>query len=403
MINAAMYFALGFLTAGLAMLVLGPALWRRAVRLTRRSFEATSPITLSEARAARDQLRAEYAVKTRRLELGADGLKERMIRQELEVTESREALKAALLERDGKARAVRELEEREEGLRAEMLTKQEDIARLSARLRETERNLDQRSRQIAEMTRAEAERMEEVPVVSGNFSVTIAELEEEIAGHKARHTADAAKMLRLESEMDALRRDLEDKAHEKAQQPLKPRTSADAALKKMEAMILDLEGQKVESQAEITRLSLQLEALQGATGDNVEGVLASLEAENNALAEELNRLSSEHDHLRTRFEKVSMSEDEETRLLRNHITSLAAEIVALTAAIEGEGSPTDAILNGETPQSLAAKGEDPSLADRIRTLRKRMREEKAPAKASTKAQAKAPAKARAAKQRAAAS
>ena len=44
-------------------------------------------MTLSEARVARDQLRAEYAVKTRRLELGAEGLKERMIRQELDVSE----------------------------------------------------------------------------------------------------------------------------------------------------------------------------------------------------------------------------------------------------------------------------------------------------------------------------
>ncbi|WP_321333586.1 hypothetical protein [Breoghania sp.] len=406
MINAAMYFALGFLTAGLSMLVLGPALWRRAVRLTRRSFEATSPMTLAEARAARDQLRAEYAVKTRRLELGAEGLKERMVRQSLEVTEAREALKAAFLERDSKAAAVRELEEREENLRAELLAKQENIARLSARLRETERTLDERIKQIAEMARAEAVRMEETPVVSGNFTVSIAELEEEISGHKARHTADAAKILRLESEVDALRRELEDKSIEKSSQPLKPRTSADAALKKMEAMILDLESQKVESQAEITRLSLQMEALQGSSGDNLEAVLASLEAENNALAEELNRLSAEHDHLRSRFDAVNAGEEEETRLLRNHITSLAAEIVALTAAIEGEGSPTDAILDGESDRSLNGKGRtgaEESLADRIRTLRKQMREEKASAQSSTKTPAKAPAKTRGRKQRATAS
>ncbi|MDJ0931911.1 MAG: hypothetical protein QNJ43_15185 [Breoghania sp.] len=61
------------MTAGLLMLVFGPAVWRRAVRLTRRSFEATSPMSLAEVHASRDQLRAEYAVKTRRLELGAGG------------------------------------------------------------------------------------------------------------------------------------------------------------------------------------------------------------------------------------------------------------------------------------------------------------------------------------------
>lgn len=372
-----MYFALGFLTAGLLMLVLGPALWRRAVRLTRRSVEATSPMTLSEARAARDQLRAEYAVKTRRLELGAEGLKERMIRQELDVTEAREALKTAVLERDEKARNVRELEDREAALRAEIVTRQEEVARLSARLREAERTLVQRGKQIAELTRAaELARSEDVAAVhSAGINMTVVELEEEIAGHKARHTADASRIMRLEGELDGLRRQLEDLEKARPHEGPRPRTSADTALQKMESMIFDLESQKVESQAEITRLSLQLEALRGVSGDNVEGVLASLEAENNALAEELNRLSVEHDQLRGRFDRLNAGEERENHLLRDQITGLAAEIVALTAAMEGEGSQTDRILNGGgTPGGN-------SLADRIRALRARAGDQKGPAKA----------------------
>ena len=384
-----MYFALGFLTAGLVMLVLGPALWRRAVRLTRRSVEATSPMTLSEARAARDQLRAEYAVKTRRLELGAEGLKERMIRQELDVTEAREALKAAVLERDEKARHVRELEAREEALRAELVARQEEIARLSARVREAERNLVQRGKQIAELTRAaELARQEDAAAAAhaAGINMTVAELEEEIAGHKARHTADASRILRLEGECDGLRRQLQDLEKARPNEAPRPRTSADAALQKMEAMILDLEGQKVESQAEITRLSLQLEALRGTSGDNVEGVLASLEAENNALADELNRLSAEHDQLRSRFDRLNSGEERENRLLRDQITDLAAEIVALTAAMEGEGSETDRILKaaGSPAQNRAANGAGAdapaSLADRIRTLRAQALADKTPAR-----------------------
>ena len=379
-----MYFALGFLTAGLLMLVLGPALWRRAVRLTRRSVEATSPMTLSEARAARDQMRAEYAVKTRRLELGAEGLKERMVRQELDVTEAREALKAAVLDRDEKARNVIELEEREKALRDEIVAKQEEIARLSARVREAERNLVQRGKQIAELSRAaELSRTEDAAAVhAASMNMTVVELEEEIAGHKARHTADAGRIMRLESELDALRRQLEDLEKARPSEAARPRTSADAALQKMESMILDLEGQKVESQAEITRLALQLEALRGASGDNVEGVLASLEAENNALAEELNRLSVEHDQLRGRFDRLNAGEERDNRILRDQITGLAAEIVALTAAMEGEGSQTDRILNGagsRAANDTGAKATE-SLADRIRTLRAQALSEKPPAR-----------------------
>ncbi|MDJ0931912.1 hypothetical protein [Breoghania sp.] len=304
-----------------------------------------------------------------------------MICQEIDISEAREGLKAAILERDEKARIVREMEGRENGLCSKILAKQEDIAELSARLRKADRDLERRSRQVAELPQAEAARAQETPQIPASVNMTISELEEGIAGHKARHTADANKILRLEGEVDGLRHQLE--VLEKARASgAKPRTSAEAAFQKMESMILDLEGQKVESQAEITRLSLQLEALHGAAGDNVEGVLASLKAENNALAEELNRLSAEHDQLRSRFDAISADENRDNRLLRDQITDIAAEVVAMTTALEGEDSKTDRILKEATAANRsdvhALSGD--SLADRIRTLRDQTRNEPEPAR-----------------------
>lgn len=63
-----MIFALGFLMAGLLALIGLPALWRRALRLTRRRLEMQLPLSPAEIVAERDQVRAEAAVEIRRAE-----------------------------------------------------------------------------------------------------------------------------------------------------------------------------------------------------------------------------------------------------------------------------------------------------------------------------------------------
>jgi chromosome segregation ATPase len=70
-IEQIMIFALGFLFAGLAALAFAPAFWRRANRLTRRRLETQVPLSVQEILAERDQLRAEFAVEQRRVELRA--------------------------------------------------------------------------------------------------------------------------------------------------------------------------------------------------------------------------------------------------------------------------------------------------------------------------------------------
>jgi chromosome segregation ATPase len=68
-IEQLMILALGFLFAGLLALAFAPAFWRRANRLTRRRLETQVPLSVQEILAERDQLRAEFAVEQRRLEL----------------------------------------------------------------------------------------------------------------------------------------------------------------------------------------------------------------------------------------------------------------------------------------------------------------------------------------------
>jgi chromosome segregation ATPase len=68
LIEQAMYFALGFLAAGLVTLMLLPAFWRRAMRLSLRRLNMLTPLSIEKMTAERDLLRGELAVRYRRLE-----------------------------------------------------------------------------------------------------------------------------------------------------------------------------------------------------------------------------------------------------------------------------------------------------------------------------------------------
>src|SRR6478672_5727161 len=104
-----MYFALGGLAASLLALAILPAVWRRAVRLTKKRIEAATPITMSEFRADKDQLRAEFALSTRRLEMNVEPLRMRDREYADKVTQletAREALRGKTprsIDVDGKA------------------------------------------------------------------------------------------------------------------------------------------------------------------------------------------------------------------------------------------------------------------------------------------------------------
>jgi chromosome segregation ATPase len=68
MIENAMFLALGFFVATLIALACVPAIWDRAVRLSRRRLEMLVPLSMTEILAERDGIRAEAAVAQRRLE-----------------------------------------------------------------------------------------------------------------------------------------------------------------------------------------------------------------------------------------------------------------------------------------------------------------------------------------------
>jgi hypothetical protein len=74
MIQTLMFFSLGFLTATLLTLVVIPLVHNRAERLTLRRLEASIPLSIAEVQVRKDELCADFAMATRRLEMRIERL-----------------------------------------------------------------------------------------------------------------------------------------------------------------------------------------------------------------------------------------------------------------------------------------------------------------------------------------
>src|SRR5262245_9395873 len=81
MIESIMYFGIGFLFAALIGVAVIPSIQDRAARLTMRRLESSIPQSVEEIQANKDLLRAEFAMPTRRLEIGVEQLRERAANQ----------------------------------------------------------------------------------------------------------------------------------------------------------------------------------------------------------------------------------------------------------------------------------------------------------------------------------
>src|SRR5262245_23404371 len=94
MIDALLFGALGFLLGCLLALALASPLWNRAVKLTSRRLEATMPMTLNDIQADKDQLRAEFAIELRKVEVALDKAREKAARELIESNKRRAEITA---------------------------------------------------------------------------------------------------------------------------------------------------------------------------------------------------------------------------------------------------------------------------------------------------------------------
>ena len=106
MVEDIMYMTIGFLLGCLLTII--PLVHRRAVRLTRR-VESSLPLSLAEFQADKDQLRAEFAMSTRRLEMNAQQLKDKTVSLLVHLSQKSDAINRLKTDRDILKTAVMDL------------------------------------------------------------------------------------------------------------------------------------------------------------------------------------------------------------------------------------------------------------------------------------------------------
>src|ERR1700738_3413584 len=128
MIEPIMYFGLGFLAAALIGLIIVPFVHGRAVRLTVRRLEAATPLSMAEIQADKDQLRAEFAMSTRRLEMSVDQLKTKTTSQLAALGTKGGASNRLKAELGEKTATIFALEARDKALRDQLRASEEEFA-----------------------------------------------------------------------------------------------------------------------------------------------------------------------------------------------------------------------------------------------------------------------------------
>src|SRR6201990_1309430 len=110
MVEPIMFIGIGFLVASLLVIGVIPMVHARAVRLTQRRLEAVTPMSMAEIQADKDQLRAEFAMSTRRLEMSVEQMKAKTSSQLAEIGKKSEAIGRLKLGLDEKPTALVALE-----------------------------------------------------------------------------------------------------------------------------------------------------------------------------------------------------------------------------------------------------------------------------------------------------
>src|ERR1700721_4506643 len=127
MVEPIMYLAIGFLVSMLFGLMIVPRAPNRAVRLTTRRLEAATPLSMAEIQADKDQLRAEFAMSARRLEMSVDQLKSKTTSQLAELGKKSDAINRMKLELGEKNAAIFALEAREKAVKEKMRVTDEEL------------------------------------------------------------------------------------------------------------------------------------------------------------------------------------------------------------------------------------------------------------------------------------
>jgi chromosome segregation ATPase len=414
MIEPIMFFGIGFFVASLLGLVLIPLVHNRAVRLTMKRLEAATPLSMAEIQADKDQLRAEFAMSTRRLELSVEQMKAKTTSQLAELGKKTDAINRLKVELGEKTAAFFSIEAREKSLKDQLgATESEHSVKIGA-LREAERLLQEKQAELAKIAhdlhdRSTAHDSQRVEATA--LRAQVEALKDRVSGHEreaheigdrlSRERKEAASAsAELQEERGRVEK-LSDRVSQLERQLVAQTTEAEVLgrrVQEVEARMTDqvrvlsereieiaslrekiTEGQKIEAD-----LRAELSGAAGRSKAATEGLVKEkslMEDQLNQARADRTKLQQEIASMKREAEQTWAAERVENALLRERINDIAAEIARLTVALEGSDSPIEAMLATEQAAAAApplatngdrrpaASGDNKgSLADRIRAL-----------------------------------
>ncbi|WP_378949259.1 hypothetical protein [Mesorhizobium sp. ANAO-SY3R2] len=370
MVQSILFFVLGFLTAGFLMLLVAPAVWRRAVSMTRRRVEAKLPMTLEEIRADKDSLRAEHAMALRKVEVQLKATQEKLLSQAIELSRARETRKALDSEHAEKGHALSELEATRTAMHDEIDKRDVQVKALAAQLAEAERLLELRSQEIEEIGRL----YDEATLSSSNRQIELVSREAEMG--KLSDDMLALRNQRKDIDRRASELEVDNKALREALKAETKRSGeVDRKMERAVAQLSDRDDKLERRESELVRLRELIKRVQQAQEASAMTKGIDQSAERERVEARLTALMRENKRLKGELAqagRVAPAAGEDAQL-REQMHNLAAEVVALTARLEGPESPIAQALAAGSKDNNRVNGERSdiiSLADRVRALQK---------------------------------
>ncbi|MEA2954271.1 MAG: hypothetical protein QOJ96_3791, partial [Alphaproteobacteria bacterium] len=212
MVEPIMFFGIGFLVAGLLGLVFIPLVHARAVRLTMRRLEASTPLSMAEIQADKDQLRAEFAMSTRRLEMSVEQMKAKTTGQLAELGKKSDAINRLKVELGEKTATIFALEARDKALRDQLRATEEEFSIKLVALHEAERTLSDKEAALAKLTAS----LDEHSAASDSKSIELTALRTQIIALKDRVVDFEQQVNTMHERLSRERIDAEEAAQELA-------------------------------------------------------------------------------------------------------------------------------------------------------------------------------------------
>lgn len=387
MIEYAILFGLGFLTATLLALLIAPAIHRRVVAYTENRLRATMPISPQEVRAQKDMARALYAAENAKVrqELDTEREKNTSLRLANEAASS-DAYRLGEQNR-GFSLKIEELTLEIGELRAALDASEERAGTISANLLQQEQAANERASQMSDLTA----RLTNLTRELDDSKITAAT--RDLEAEQAKQTAT-----RFRKEGETATRELQDVAARNKEamtavaRESRKVTRLEEQLATLMAKNADLDTMLTLRNQEVARLKEQLAATGGRSNDMIirlpnpavpvekavsppqpvaapapvaaletapvvaEEAAEAVSAEETAappvvepaapapegLEQEIEDIRNQGTALTERLLNVRGTGNDEP--IRREIARIAAEMIALTAAREGEASPIPGLL-----------------------------------------------------------